>query len=167
MKKGKIILLNGVSSSGKSSLAKELVEHLPDYFHISIDDFDYVIEKMENRNKNRLIPVPTEYFFHRTVKMFSDKGINLIVDQILHDTETLTDYIETFKDYSLVFVGVHCSVEELNRREQARGDRQIGLAIAQLSFVHQQQENYDVEVDTSKNKLETCVEQIKVALRSK
>ncbi|MGA9226013.1 MAG: hypothetical protein WB217_06725 [Mesobacillus sp.] len=38
MNKGKIILLNGVSSSGKSSLSKELVKLMPDYFHLSIDD---------------------------------------------------------------------------------------------------------------------------------
>ncbi|MEH7884353.1 hypothetical protein V7654_08500 [Bacillus sp. JJ1609] len=63
MKKGKIILLNGVSSSGKTSLSKELINLLPDYFHISIDDFDTIIERIEDRENDRLIPVPTEHFF--------------------------------------------------------------------------------------------------------
>lgn len=73
MNKGKIILLNGVSSSGKTTLSKELVKNAVDYFHLSIDDFDIIIERMENRENNKLIPVPTEYFFHRTIAMFSDR----------------------------------------------------------------------------------------------
>ena len=73
MYKGTAILLNGVSSSGKSSLAKEIIKHFPDFFHLSIDDFDMVIDKMEDRLLDRLIPVPTEYFFIAPFKCFSIK----------------------------------------------------------------------------------------------
>lgn len=148
LKKGNIILLNGVSSAGKSTIAKELTKKLPDYFYLSIDDFDWVIERMEDRDQQRLIPVPTEYFFHRTIKMFSDKGVNLIVDQILHDDETLRDCLDTLKESPVFFVGVHCPVEELERREKDRGDRCIGQAKKQLEYVHQQNEIYDIEVNT-------------------
>ena len=105
MKKGKIILLNGVSSSGKSSLSKELVKRLPDYFHFSIDDFDTIIERMEDRENERLIPVPTEHFFHRNLAMFSDKGVNLIVDHVLHDEDTLKDCIGMIENHPVFFVG--------------------------------------------------------------
>ena len=149
MNKGKIILLNGVSSSGKSSLSKVLIHKLPNYFHLSIDDFDTIIDRMENRESGQLIPVPTEHFFHRTIAMFSDKGVNLIVDQILHNNDTTIDCYTTLKDYPVVFVGVHCPVEELERRELERGDRTIGQARAQLQYVHQQGEKYDFEIDTS------------------
>lgn len=154
MIKGKIILLNGVSSSGKSTLSKELVKSLPDYFHLSIDDYDTVIQRMEDRVNQRLIPVPTEYYFHRTIAMFSDSGINLVVDQILHDKETTRDCFESLKNYPVLFVGVHCPPIELDRREQERGDRTIGQAKKQLEFVHQQNERYDIEIDTYKNSIE-------------
>jgi chloramphenicol 3-O-phosphotransferase len=36
--KGRIILLNGVSSSGKTTLSKALIKTLPSYFHLSIDN---------------------------------------------------------------------------------------------------------------------------------
>ncbi|MGG3506172.1 AAA family ATPase [Paenibacillus lautus] len=85
MKRGNIIFLNGVSSSGKTTLAKQLLKRLPDYYHYSIDDFDVVIEQMEDRDNDRLIPVETEYFFHRTIAMFSDKAVNLIIDHVIHD----------------------------------------------------------------------------------
>lgn len=160
MKNGTIILLNGVSSSGKSTLSKQLTKLLPDYFHLSGDDYDLVIEKMEDRENERLIPVPTEYFIHRTIKMFSDKGINLIVDQILHNDETFADCMEVLHDYPVLFVGVHCPPEELTRREEMRGDRMIGQAVSQLKYVHQQNEVYDVEVNTMNNTIEVCAEMI-------
>ncbi len=160
MEKGKIILLNGVSSSGKSTLAQELVRRLPEYFHLSIDDFDGVIEAMEDRKNKRLIPVETEYFFHRTVAMFSDKGVNLVVDQILHNDFTTEDCVRTLRDYPIVFVGVHCPVEELRRREESRGDRQVGQGEGQLTYVHQQGEIYDVEVNTLSESLDSCVERV-------
>lgn len=158
--KGKIILLNGVSSSGKSSLAKRLATGLEDYFHLSIDDFDLVIEKMENRNTEKLIPIPTEVFFHETVRLFSDKGIHLIVDQILHDEETISHLVSVLKDYPVLFVGVHCAVEEIDRREKARGDRTIGQGRAQMKFVHRQNETYDIVVNAAETSLDTAAEKI-------
>ena len=159
MSKGKIIFLNGVSSSGKTTLANKLIEELPDYFHLSGDDFDIIIEKMEDRKNKRLIPVETEYFFHRTVAMFSDKGVNLVVDHILHDNFTREDCFKVLSDYPVVLVGVHCPVEELERREKERGDRTIGQAKKQLEFVHKD-EIYDIEVNTYNQEIKDCVQAI-------
>jgi chloramphenicol 3-O phosphotransferase len=145
--KGKIILLNGVSSAGKTTLARALVDRLPDYFCLGIDDFDLLIERMEDREKQRLIPVETEYFFHKTIALFSDRGINLVVDHILHDHFTRNHFVEVLHDYPVLLVGVHCPLEELERRERLRGDRTIGQACSQLAFVHQKIV-YDIEVDT-------------------
>lgn len=165
MERGHIILLNGVSSSGKTTLAKALLEQLPDYFHYSLDDFDIVIEHMEDRENDRLIPVETEYFFHRTIAMFSDKGVNLIVDHVLHDPFTRTDFEASLSGYPVLRVGVHCPMEELARRERERGDRRIGQALEQLEFVHKE-EVYDVEVDTYAEGLENCTEKIVHTLKN-
>ncbi|MFE8699994.1 AAA family ATPase [Cytobacillus sp. FJAT-54145] len=168
MNKGNIIVLNGVSSSGKSTLSKELLKSLKDYFHLSIDNYDTLIEMMEERNveNGRLIPVPTEFFFHDHLRMFSNYGINLIVDQILHNRETTNDFLEKLHDYPILFVGVHCSEEELERRERKRGDRPVGQGKSQLAFVHQQNELYDVEVNTEKESIEDCVKKILLSLET-
>jgi chloramphenicol 3-O phosphotransferase len=160
MDRGTILLLNGVSSSGKSTLARELVKWLPDYFHLSIDDFDFIIEKMEDRVNQRLIPVPTEHFFHRNIAMFSDKGVNLIIDQILHDTDTFRDMISVLEGYPVVFVGVKCTANELEKREKEIGDRTVGQAKRQMMFVHHQGEVYDIEVDTYKLSFEEAAKTI-------
>ena len=159
MNKGFIILLNGVSSSGKTSLAKGLLQQLDDYFHLSLDDFDKLIEIMEDRDKNRLIPVATEEFYHRTIAMFADKGINLIIDHILVDELVQRDCLEVLIDYPVLFIGVHCDVEELDRREYQRGDRNIGQGRSQLTFVHTN-EIYDISINTSQLKLDACVKKI-------
>lgn len=159
MNRGKIVFLNGVSSSGKSTLAKGLVRLMPNYFYMSIDDFDLFIEKMEDRENNHLIPVETGYFFHRTIAMFSDRGINVIVDHVLHDNFTRQDCFKVLVDYPVLFVGVHCPLEELERRERVRGDRNIGQARRQLEYVHKS-EIYDIEVNTFVESIEECLNKI-------
>ncbi|WLR57343.1 AAA family ATPase [Mesobacillus subterraneus] len=159
MEKGMIIVLNGVSSSGKSTLAEEITKFLPDFFAFSVDDYDLVIEKMEDRNNERLIPIETEYFYYRNAAMFSDRGVNVILDQILHDPIALQNFYETLKSYPILLAGVHCPAEELKRREKLRGDRQFGQAISQLNFVHKQ-EIYDIEVNTHANSMMECAKEI-------
>jgi chloramphenicol 3-O phosphotransferase len=165
MEKGKIILLNGVSSSGKSTLARAITQQLPDYFHLGVDDFDLVIERMEDRPNGRLIPVATEVFFYQTVAMFSDQGVNLVVDDILHDAAALENCLDVLGSYPVLLVGVRCELEELERRELARGDRIEGLGRSQLAFVHTH-EVYDVEVDTSAESPQACAERVIAAMRS-
>ncbi|HSM24759.1 MAG TPA: AAA family ATPase, partial [Anaerolineaceae bacterium] len=145
--------MNGVSSSGKSTVAKELAKILPDYFHVSIDDYDYLIEKMEDREKGKLIPIETDILFHRQLRILSDFGVNLIVDTVIANEMVLEDFQKTFIDYPVIFVAVHCPVEILNRREKVRSDRLIGQAAKQLNFVHQNIQ-YNLEIDTHKHSLE-------------
>lgn len=59
MKRGNTIFLNGVSSSGKKTLAKQLLKRLPDYYYC-IDDFYLIIERMKDRYNHRLILVPLQ-----------------------------------------------------------------------------------------------------------
>ncbi|MDF2802024.1 MAG: hypothetical protein K0S61_1927 [Anaerocolumna sp.] len=165
MKRGNIIFLNGVSSSGKSTLANALVRLMPSYFHMSLDDFDIFIGRMEDRENNHLIPVETEYFFHRTIAMFSDRGIHVVVDHILHNSFTREDCFNVLADYPVLFVGVHCPLDELERREKVRGDRDIGQAKVQLEVVHKV-EIYDIEVNTLLESLENNTNKIIAALNN-
>lgn len=66
----------------------------------------------------------------------------------------MIDCYQTLGDHPVFFVGVHCSEDELVRRELQRGDRIVGQAKKQLQFVHQQSEEYEIEVDTSSEQLE-------------
>jgi chloramphenicol 3-O phosphotransferase len=48
--------------------------------------------------------------------------------------------------FDVFFVGIHCPLEELERREAARGDRRIGEARADLHVIHTFGV-YDLELD--------------------
>lgn len=63
------------------------------------------------------------------------------------------------QNYPVLLVGVHCPIEELDRREAARGDRNPGQARGQLDFVHQR-EIYDIEVDTHKDGVAACAARV-------
>ncbi|MNP75121.1 Chloramphenicol 3-O phosphotransferase [compost metagenome] len=64
-----------------------------------------------------------------------------------------------FFDQPTIFIGVICSKEELIRREQIRGDRQIGLANSQFDKVYCFNE-YDLEVNTEELSPIECAEKI-------
>ena len=52
MKKGKIVLLNGVSSSGKSTLVQKFTEMMPDYLKLSLDDIGDLVWSMRGERRN-------------------------------------------------------------------------------------------------------------------
>ncbi|WP_162287822.1 chloramphenicol phosphotransferase CPT family protein [Indiicoccus explosivorum] len=165
MEKGIIVVLNGTSSSGKTSIAKELIKLEPSFFHAELDSYDKFIEEMEERGGERLIPVPTERLFHRTLALLSDEGVHTVADTVLHDPGTLSDFYRLLTGYPVFFVGVFCAKPELERREKARGDRRVGLAASQLDFIHRQNEPYRLTVDTSMFTAEQCAARIAAAVR--
>ena len=65
--------------------------------------------------------------------------------------------IDLFNGLSVFFVGVHCPLEELERRENERKERKGGMARMQFDQVHTIA-IYDVEVDTSVLNPQECAE---------
>ena len=86
--------------------------------------------------------------FHACVARLAEMGHFLIIDNAMDRTEHAIDLLERIRGYTVLLVGVHCSLEELNRRERERQDRTIGEAAAQFNRVHRGF-MYDVEVDSS------------------
>ena len=104
-----------------------------------------------------------------TIRAFSDLGFNTIMDQVFLNNDTegqlLEKCIEVLCVYPVVFVGVNCSIEELERRERERGDRNIGQAVSQLPYGHNHQ-IYDCVIDTSANSIDENIEIIKTTLKN-
>jgi len=172
MQKGKIILLNGVSSSGKTTLAKALKESLNEpYFLLGCDMFqgDAIPTKIngEYHHETHLkMFLKAMTVFHHSIKMFSDMGCNAIVDHVfLERHKTFDECIELLNQYPVLFVHVTCPLEEIRRRETERGDRFIGQGEEQLAELFlRDKDMYDVTVDTYNNSQNECVNKIKEAL---
>ena len=104
---------------------------------------------------------------HHSLAALARCGNNLIVDHLLIEGEEpetwLTERLTLLSPFDVFFVGVHCSLDELERREQARGDRPTGLARWQIERMHRRTV-YDFEVDTSVLTTQECAAQIVAAL---
>ena len=163
MEKGKIIFLNGVSSSGKTTLAKSLQERLTEpLFWLAADTFiDMVPEKYNNPDKPGAMPVCLKAIAmtHHTIKFFSDMGVNVVVEHIFHYKEWVDECVELLHEYPILLVHVTCPIEELRRREKERGNRDIGRAEIQLQRGYSL-DTYDITVDTHNNSTEECADKI-------
>lgn len=166
MKTGLVILLNGTSSSGKTTIANALQEKLLEpYVYISIDNFfSMYLEKFpENEQEDAaalagLIPDVISGF-HRSVASLAHSGNNILVDHVLQEKEWLQECIKSWKGLEVIFVGVKCPLEVVEQREKERGDREIGTARYQFRRVHVHN-LYDIEVDTSILSADECVTSI-------
>jgi chloramphenicol 3-O-phosphotransferase len=163
MKKGIVIWLNGVSSSGKTTLTRVLQRKLEEpFFWIANDTFcDMIPEKLWDIDQP-----DAEYqalsMLNYTVRLFSDMGKNVIVDHVMLNTQKnnlLKESVNLLYDYPVLFVHVVCPVDELRRREKERGDRSIGQAESQLSILNPQ-DVYDITVDTYMQTPEECANRI-------
>lgn len=160
------ISLNGTSSSGKSSIAAELLRILDaPYFHLSVDAFNAMRARRDLAPEQlEIVLERTVLGFHRAVAGMAAAGNDMVVDHVLRERSSLLDCLTLFAPYDVVFVGVRCPLSELERRERARDDRQPGRAAYQFDRVHSHG-LYDVECDTSTRTPRDCAAQISSFVR--
>lgn len=131
---GKAILLNGASSSGKSTLVRELRRVLPEPFlYFSFDHLrDCGILPMERIRSGEFdwttMREPVFEAVHRIFSAVVDSNCNLIAEHIVENEAWRAQLAELFAGKDVFVVSVWCPLEELERREQSRGNRSVGEA---------------------------------------
>ena len=160
MIKGRILLLNGPSSVGKTTLSWELQTKAPSFWYwLPLDCFLEAVPSQQ-WEKNEGDGFRTAFdLHHECVKIVSDLGKDVIVDTVICGRDSFYSFEKRLYGYPVIMVKVTCPVKELNRRELARGDRDIGLASGQAEIIVPQQ-SYDLIVDTNKQSTEECTRQI-------
>jgi chloramphenicol 3-O phosphotransferase len=170
---GRVIFLNGPSSSGKSAIAKALQAKLVEpYMHVSIDGFFYLYpERFWNPQREedlqvlqRIAPAVVTGL-HLAVASLAKAGNNVIVDHVLQEDGWLQECVEGWAELDVFFVGVKCPLGVLEQREAERDDRDRGTAAYQFDRVHAHG-LYDVEVDTATLDVDECAGAILAALDS-
>lgn len=184
---GNIILLNGSSSAGKTTLAVTLQQVLAEpYHHIALDQFrDGIAGRYRGLNSPAGTPgarglnvVPIEFDgqtltdvqfgdlgrqtlrgMRRAIAAFAREGNNVIIDDLMFEREFLVDYVEVLEGFDVVFVGVRCDLETVNSREAMRPGRFPGTATTHFDKVHAHA-CYDIEVDTARLSPHECAERI-------
>ena len=176
-----VVLLNGVGSAGKSSIARSLqsIASHP-FLHVEMDTFLDMLPERYHDHPDGLVfestagtggstvairtgPVAARALrgMRSAVAAMAKQGNDLIVDDVMLGEE-LAEYVALLADTTLHTVGVHAPLEVLEVRERQRGDRLVGLARWQFDRVHQGK-IYDLDIDTSAATPEACAEQIRAA----
>lgn len=169
----KIVLLNGIGSAGKSTLARAILAEAKDIFlHVPMD---YWLEMMPQRTLGTpegltfvldaagrvtgVVSGPEQERalrgMRRAVAAMAAEGCNMVVDEVIFDAAVVAEYRALLAAHDFHAVGVHAPLVVLEARETARGDRAIGLAKSQFGVVHAGVA-YDLEIDTSKGSPEDC-----------
>jgi chloramphenicol 3-O phosphotransferase len=180
MPDGTIIILNGPSSSGKSSLVRALQELLPEpYLDAGLDKFLWMLPRRylnepdywqqiftyryRLEEKETVIDsiAPASYGdllvrgMHRAQAVLARSGNNMVADHVLICESWVADCAGCLADLPAWLIGVRCPLEVLEARERQRKDRTLGQARAQFDVVHAHG-IYDFEVDTSVMSPENC-----------
>lgn len=175
----RIILLNGVGSAGKTSIAKALqATTIEPFLHVQMDAFlDMLPEKLQNHAQGfsfetdwqdgkpsvaiKAGPVGRRAMLgmRHAIAAMAGQGNNLIVDDVMLGGE-MAEYQALLCDFAVHCVGVFAPLDVLEARERERADRMPGLARWQYERVHKGI-RYDLELDTSALSALECAERIK------
>lgn len=151
---GLIIFLNGTSSSGKTTISRELTRRLFDYEYMGIDDHlprdQNLAYQLQKQDAQGILKAATDavYAFHNSIASKAATGRNVIVDHVLQNPDWAEHAGITFEPYPVLFVGVYCPIDVAIERERERGDRINGTVQCQFHVVHANI-LYDLTVDTS------------------
>ena len=172
---GTILLLNGASSSGKTSIVRALQMELPDaYLDAGLDRFLWMLPgrylqlplwddvlglaTTAGETGHRLV-----LGMHRAIAALSRAGNCVVADHVLVEPAWVNDCAAVLADLPAWLIGVRCPLPVLVERERSRGDRTLGQAAAQHDRVHAHGV-YDLEVDTSLLNPEECALVIQQAI---
>lgn len=167
-----VIVLNGTSSSGKSSVAHAFQEIAPRLFlNFSIDNIlsalpPSTVERIATgADISDLRLKDLVRAFYGCVGKLLEMGHDLVIDHALTARYHVEALLDATNGHQVMLVGLQCPSDVLREREQRRGDRRRGMAEDQIKSIHQWLD-YDVLIDTAKLTPPECAARILSAFMS-
>ncbi|HEY5659656.1 MAG TPA: AAA family ATPase [Gaiellaceae bacterium] len=180
---GRVVLLHGTSSSGKTTVARA-VQRLSDdpWVRLGIDAFWNAIDDRWMEHGSRaaegfawtddatIVPGPVGQQLAAGMRAalgaFARSGNDVLVDDVFIDAAWLDGWRRELDGLDWLLVGVMAPTDVLHERERARGDRILGEARAQADVIHRGIE-YDLTVDTSRQSSDECARAVLAALAAR
>jgi chloramphenicol 3-O phosphotransferase len=168
---GTVIVINGTSSSGKTSIVHALQEMLePPCLDMGIDRFifmlpkrylkrplwDAVLGQADRAGETGLLLISG---MHHAILAAANRGLNVVVDHVLVEKAWVDECSRLLAGLPAYLIGIRCPLEIVELRERSRKDRTLGQARLQYPVVHAYA-TYDLELDTSLMSAEDCAVQI-------
>lgn len=168
-----VIVLNGGSSSGKTSLARQLQGVLPGaWLTLGVDTFVDALPPALQTSEAGITFAPDgqiemgetfrrlDLAWSRGVAEMARSGAQVIVDEVfLGGAASQERWRSALQGLDVLWVGVRCDAETAERRERERPDRVPGMARLQAESVHLGVQ-YDLEVNTAQADTAASAEQI-------
>jgi chloramphenicol 3-O phosphotransferase len=166
------VVLNGGSSSGKTSIARRLQDLLmPDvWLALAVDDLIAALPRSAIGDKFVITFQPDGHVgvgpdFHRleaawiaSLAVMARAGVGVIIDELFLDGSASQRRLGPYlAELNGLWVGVHCDPAVAAARAAARSNRHAGTAAAQAETVHRGVV-YDLEVDTTNATSAACAE---------
>ena len=153
MNKGRIIFLNGVTSSGKTSIVDALQEREDVFFYVVANDlFEQMVGDGDLRRDYWKYLSEVIIMMYHTAKLYSDMGKNVLIDGILVEREEIKPHyhqlLEILRDNPLDVVEVYCPPDICRQRNLRRQDRRETQSDEQAERMAKDI-RYSLRVDTS------------------
>ena len=164
MENGRIIFLNGVTSSGKTSIVESLQNQEDIFFYVVANDLfqERVGENYLRKNYWKYLSEVIIMMYH-TAKLYSDMGKNVLIDGILVEREEIKPHysqlLEILKNNPLDIVEIYCPLDICRQRNIIRGDRYETQSQEQYDLMAENIK-YSAKVDTSIYSPEECAKKI-------
>ncbi len=165
-----LLVLNGVSSSGKSTLLRALQQALPEpYLDAGLDRFLWMLPKKyldqplwseifhyeySPPPENRILSIQPGVRgrtlvsgMHSAIASLLNRGNNVLADHVLLDPAWLAECAQLFQRSHAFLIAIECPLEVLEAHERSRRDRTLGQARAQYETIHASKV-YDFAVTT-------------------
>jgi len=166
----RVIVLNGGSSSGKSSIARVLQELLPGlWLTFGVDAFIDALPGRGDSPRANITYLPNgavetgpmfksrEHAWYQGLAAMARGGAPLILDEVFLSggIAAQASMRAALRGVEVLWVGIRCDATVAAARETRRPDRIAGMARRQAQSVHVGM-SYDVEVDTTELSPEEC-----------
>lgn len=168
---GTIVILNGASSSGKTSILRALQDAAPElYIDLGLDRLLSMLPARYLRRPlwDDILGAATEpgatgrlliSAMHRMIADTARLGSNVVADHVFVIPDWVEECARLFSDLPAYLIGLHCPLTVLEQRERQRKNRTLGQSSLQFSLIHRYTK-YDLELDTSTLPPHECALQI-------
>ncbi|MFC4637767.1 chloramphenicol phosphotransferase CPT family protein [Deinococcus hohokamensis] len=193
MSVGTLVILNGTTSAGKSSVQRALMDLADEpWLAAGVDHFwRFIFGKYNGLTPPadqgfhwigrfegdtlyvddlRTGPVGDRFFtgMHHAIRAFLNAGLNVVADHCLWDQRLVEQCAAVFSDVDAWMVGLHPPLEVSETWERQRTDKQIlGMSRAVQRLMDGTQVEYDLTFDTSRFSPQACATEILQAVQGR
>jgi chloramphenicol 3-O phosphotransferase len=183
---GRIVVINGTSSAGKTTLAQafqearavagecwvvfgidDFVPRLPrrwvaiDAWSGSLADEGVRLVRVGDRARYRIGDLGRRLIsaYRRSIAEIARAGLNVVVDDVTIEQDEWDEWCTALAGLDPVWVALRCDADVAAGREAARGDRVRGLVRGLVDVVHRYPV-YDLELDSTATSAADLVHQL-------